>query len=119
MNTQYNPGLHYLATLQSKDSDLLKDMQLFREWLDAQIVTHHLTQVGDVWHRFPDAGFTGAVALTESHISIHTWPEYNLATFDVFLSNFSRRNDAVVVQLAQDIARYFKAELSNIHQIAR
>lgn len=31
------------------------------------------------------AGFTGVALLAESHISIHTWPEYNYAAIDIFM----------------------------------
>lgn len=30
-------------------------------------------------------GFTATLILAESHMSIHTWPEYNLATVDIFM----------------------------------
>ncbi|MCU0434267.1 MAG: S-adenosylmethionine decarboxylase [Bacteroidia bacterium] len=119
MNTKYSPGLHYLATLHTSDAEALKDMEAFKVWLSAEIQALGLTQAGEVWHQFPQAGFTAAVALTESHISIHTWPEFQLATFDVFLSNFSRRNNDTVLHLAQGIASFFNARLSNIHQIER
>lgn len=37
-------------------------------------------------HNFGDGqGVTGVVLLAESHISIHTWPEYSYAAIDVFM----------------------------------
>jgi len=30
-------------------------------------------------------GFTGMLVLSESHASVHTWPEYSLATLDVYM----------------------------------
>ncbi|HBG61639.1 MAG: S-adenosylmethionine decarboxylase proenzyme [Omnitrophica WOR_2 bacterium GWF2_38_59] len=37
-------------------------------------------------HKFsPSGGITGVAILQESHISIHTWPEYRYAAFDIFL----------------------------------
>ncbi|MGL5890187.1 MAG: S-adenosylmethionine decarboxylase [Bacteroidia bacterium] len=94
-------------------------METFKAELHRLVVMHNLTSVGEVWHSFSGAGFTAAVALTESHISIHTWPEFGHATFDVFLSNFSRNNDETVAALASSIAVYFEATLTNIHQIKR
>jgi S-adenosylmethionine decarboxylase len=115
----YNPGLHYIATLHTSSVGLLTDMEAFKTELNRLINLHNLTSVGQVWHSFTGAGFTAAAALTESHISIHTWPEFGQATFDVFLSNFSRDNDETVTALADSIAEYFKATLTNIHQIKR
>ncbi|MCM8791924.1 MAG: adenosylmethionine decarboxylase [Candidatus Omnitrophica bacterium] len=35
-------------------------------------------------HKFPVQGITGVILLAESHISLHTWPEYGYAAVDVF-----------------------------------
>jgi S-adenosylmethionine decarboxylase len=38
-----------------------------------------------VWHKFPgEGGVTGLVALTESHLACHTYPEYGAATFNLY-----------------------------------
>ncbi|MFH1509938.1 MAG: adenosylmethionine decarboxylase [Candidatus Nealsonbacteria bacterium] len=37
-----------------------------------------------VVHKFKPQGVTGFVLLAESHISIHTWPEWNLVAIDIF-----------------------------------
>jgi S-adenosylmethionine decarboxylase len=37
-------------------------------------------------HRFtPNGGVSGVAVLAESHISVHTWPEWGYAAFDVFM----------------------------------
>jgi S-adenosylmethionine decarboxylase len=87
----YAPGLHILATFQAPAPALL-DMPACQAFFEQQIVALGLTPVGAAYHAFPEGGFTAVVALTESHLSIHTWPEHGLATFDVFLSNFRRDN---------------------------
>ncbi|MCM8779504.1 MAG: adenosylmethionine decarboxylase [Candidatus Omnitrophica bacterium] len=35
-------------------------------------------------HKFPHQGITGVVILAESHIAIHTWPEYGYLAIDIF-----------------------------------
>jgi len=35
-------------------------------------------------HRFQPQGISGVAVIAESHISIHTWPEYKYAAVDVF-----------------------------------
>ena len=37
-----------------------------------------------MFHQFSPYGITGLLAISESHFSIHTWPEYHYATVDVF-----------------------------------
>eukprot|EP01035_Chromulina_nebulosa_P023121 gene23121-29959_t len=71
------------------------------EVFDALIVSLALTKTGEVYHTFDNGGFTASVCLTESHVSIHTWPEYNLATFDVFLSNFRNDNSDKIDVMSQ------------------
>jgi S-adenosylmethionine decarboxylase len=38
-----------------------------------------LTVLGSIKHEFPGGGLTGLVAIGESHVAIHTWPEHGYA----------------------------------------
>jgi len=40
--------------------------------------------LGDSFHHFSPQGVSGVVIIAESHLSIHTWPEYGYAAVDVF-----------------------------------
>jgi len=40
--------------------------------------------IGQSFHRFNPQGITGVLAIAESHLSIHTWPEYGYAAADIF-----------------------------------
>lgn len=42
------------------------------------------TVVEAVFHRFNPHGISGVVVIAESHLSIHTWPEYKYAALDFF-----------------------------------
>jgi S-adenosylmethionine decarboxylase len=43
---------------------------------------------------FPGAGATGALVLAESHLAVHTWPELDAVTLDLYVCNHSRDNRA-------------------------
>lgn len=44
-----------------------------------------LKSVGSVWHKFEgQGGVTGLIALTESHLACHTYPEHRTATFNLY-----------------------------------
>ncbi len=103
----YKPGLHLLSEFKSDRLQLLSYGRYFRELVDGLIAQHQLQKVGEVYHDFEGGGFTAVVCLTESHISIHTWPEYELATFDVFLSNFRRENDEKVRAIYQSVIEFY------------
>jgi len=42
--------------------------------------------INEFFHKFPGSksGVTGVIILEESHLSIHTWPEFNYIAIDIF-----------------------------------
>ena len=42
------------------------------------------TIVETSFHKFSPLGISGVVVIAESHLSIHTWPEYGYAALDIF-----------------------------------
>ncbi len=42
------------------------------------------TIVDSSFHRFLPHGISGVVVIAESHLAIHTWPEYGYAAIDLF-----------------------------------
>ena len=56
-----------------------------RSVMDAVIADLGLISIGSIWHKFEgEGGVTGMVALTESHLACHTYPEYGIATFNLY-----------------------------------
>ena len=47
-------------------------------------------------HKFPGQGVTGVVILAESHIAIHTWPEYGYLAIDIFTCGRNTRPQAAL-----------------------
>lgn len=118
MTPPYTPGLHILSTFSSSLSKLtsIDDCRLF---YDAAIAELALNKVGEVYHEFANGAFTAVICLTESHISIHTWPEYGHATFDVFLSNYNQDNTAKARSLYERTIEFFQATETNKHEVLR
>lgn len=77
-------GTQILLELKDCDRHLLDDVGYVREMLKqvAREVGVHV--VGESFHKFHPQGVTGILAIAESHISIHTWPEHSYAAVDVF-----------------------------------
>ncbi|MDD5197612.1 MAG: adenosylmethionine decarboxylase [Candidatus Gracilibacteria bacterium] len=63
-----------------------------KKYISEIIKNHELTELGAYYHSFGEDAFTGVVALAESHISIHTWPELQFVTLDIYVCNVSKNN---------------------------
>ena len=89
-------GLHILAELHDCRCPpaLLREATALATLCRGACKASGLTVVAEAFHQFAGAGATGAVILAESHLAIHTWPELNSATFDLYVCNFSQDNRA-------------------------
>ncbi len=84
-------GAHLLLELKECDSDLLDDLDRVRGVMMRAAAESGATIVGEMFHKFEPIGVTGIIAIAESHIGIHTWPEYSYAAVDIFTCGESLR----------------------------
>ncbi len=119
MELSYQPGLHLIGDIESTAVSKMRDHAVCRTFIDEQISKHGLSKVGEVYHSFDGAGFTATICLTESHISIHTWPEFGKVTFDVFLSNFKKNNNHITEAIFEAIKNYFESTVIVKNTISR
>lgn len=115
----YQPGLHIIATLSSLDDEKLKEFHFLKNVLDNLISKYSLQNLGEVYHNFSPSGFTAVVCLSESHISVHTWPEYNKVNLDIYLSNYLRVNDKTVETIFNELVLFFDATIISKSEIIR
>ena len=80
----YALGRHLLLELKNCDKEVLNDLGLLKDCLSEAAVECGASVVGESFYRFSPQGISGVVNIAESHISIHTWPEYSYAAGDVF-----------------------------------
>lgn len=77
-------GRHVIVEMYDCNAEVLNDLdKVRREMLNAAEISG-ATIVGEAFHRFSPHGVSGAVIIAESHLSIHTWPEYRYAALDLF-----------------------------------
>jgi S-adenosylmethionine decarboxylase len=88
-------GLHLTADLhQCRCAPLwLTDAALLGERCLLAVAAAGLQAVAHVVHAFPGTaqgpgGVTATVLLAESHLCVHTWPEQQAVTLDVYVCNF-------------------------------
>lgn len=78
-------GTEWLVEASGCDPEILRDEAVVRELFLSVINDLGLKSIGSVWHKFPgEGGVTGLVALTESHLACHTYPEHGVATFNLY-----------------------------------
>ena len=77
-------GRHLLVELHDCDKEALDDLDFLREAMLTAAVECGAVVLGDSFHRFSPQGVSGVVVIAESHLSIHTWPEYGYAAVDIF-----------------------------------
>lgn len=73
----------YVMDVWLRDPAVLVDAPALRAVLRAAADTGGATVVGERFHVFPNRAVTGVLLLAQSHLSIHTWPEFSLANVDL------------------------------------
>lgn len=87
-------GLHILAELHACAGErrLLQDADRLARACRGACADAGLAVVAEAFHQFPGAGATGALVLAESHLAVHTWPELDAVTLDLYVCNHSQDN---------------------------
>jgi S-adenosylmethionine decarboxylase proenzyme len=77
-------GRQILIELYQCDPEVLNSEERIRDILVEATRRSGATIVSHTFHTFSPHGVSGVVVIAESHVAIHTWPEYGYAAVDVF-----------------------------------
>lgn len=79
-------GTEWLVDARGCDARLLADVERVRAVFARIVAELNLHVVGQaLWHEFPGpGGLTGLALLSESHLACHTFPEFGVATFNLY-----------------------------------
>ena len=77
-------GTHLLVELRDCNPEILKDLSRVKDALVSAAKEAKATIIDVSFHEFSPFGISGMVVIAESHLSIHTWPEYAYAAIDIF-----------------------------------
>ena len=108
-------GKHLLLELKDCDKEVLNDLGFLRDALQAAATEAGATVVEDSFHRFNPHGVSGAVIIAESHLFIHTWPEYGYAAVDIFTCG----NTVKPKKAAQTLIRKLGSKNYSMEEIQR
>ena len=119
-------GLHLTADCHHCRCDaalLVEATALLQLCLEA-VKTAGLQAVNQLAHEFPavsgiKSGVTATVLLAESHLCIHTWPELQAVTLDVYVCNFGGDHSDKAHRLMDALLAAFKPESTERHELHR
>jgi len=77
-------GRHLVAEFYDCDKETLDNIEAIERFMIEAAYETGATVVNSSFHRFLPYGVSGVVIISESHLAIHTWPEYGYAAIDLF-----------------------------------
>jgi S-adenosylmethionine decarboxylase len=77
-------GRHLIAELYDCDEEILNNVSEIEYQMSKAAIECGATIVTSTFHRFLPHGVSGAIIISESHLAIHTWPEYKYASLDIY-----------------------------------
>lgn len=108
-------GRHVIADLSNCKLELISSVEYVQQVLEEAVVKAGATIVNSIFHKFHPIGVSGIILLSESHCSIHTWPEEGYAAIDIYTCG-----EHVFPQVAcEHIASKLKAEEVCISSLER
>ena len=79
--------------------------------------------VASRFHKFTnphdDGGITGVLIVSESHLTIHTWPERRYVNLDVFFCNYSHDNSRRVRAVFEEFKKLYQPRRLRTREIWR
>ncbi|GAA4871023.1 MULTISPECIES: adenosylmethionine decarboxylase [Saccharopolyspora] len=94
-------GQHVLAELEGVEPELLDDEQFLRDTLGTALSESRATVCEMIAKRFEPQGVTVLALLSESHASLHTYPEDGSIFIDVFTCGNTAQPERAVELLAE------------------
>ncbi len=77
-------GRHLLAEFYDCDTRIINDVKLLETIMKDAVLKIGATIVNVSFHTFNPHGVSGFIVIAESHLAVHTWPEYNFASIDIY-----------------------------------
>lgn len=124
MRTKKIKGKHFILDIYGCDYHEIDSAPGLEKLMTDAANAAHMEILHVYMHKFAPHGVTGVVVLSTSHISVHTWPEYGYAAFDVFSCSNDAQTRLAVNHIVKNLQHSRKrvsdvdrgyAELKTIH----
>jgi S-adenosylmethionine decarboxylase len=107
-------GYHLMMELYGCDQEKIDSRKYLHNIVKSAVNKVGLTNLGSRFHQFQPHGVTGFTLLAQSHISLHTWPEFGYLVLDIFTCGDERQAD----MLADHVLKRLQPEHVN-RQVVR
>lgn len=77
-------GKHILAEYYGCNAIILNNLELLEQSMLKAVMKSGATIIDSTFHQFSPQGVSGVIVIAESHMAMHTWPEYCYAAIDFF-----------------------------------
>lgn len=108
-------GKHALFELHGGNPNLLNDEDFVKSALTEAAEVAGATLLSLVSHKFSPQGVTAVALLSESHISLHSWPEFGFASIDCYTCGSHTDPEAA----CKSLKNAFEATYSSIRLLQR
>jgi len=107
-------GKHLLLEVYDVDYDLINSIEDLKNVMIRGIERADMTILNVFSHCFIPQGCTVVIALAESHVSCHTWPENGCLAVDVYTCGAGNPK-----LIALEILKYLNSDNYSLREVAR
>jgi S-adenosylmethionine decarboxylase len=108
-------GKQLIIELYGCDRELINNTDYIEKTLLAAAEAAKATVLEHNFHKFSPHGVSGAIIIAESHMTIHTWPEYGYCAVDIFTCGDLTDNPAAMNLIKKEL----KAEYCSATELKR
>ncbi len=108
-------GQHLILELYGCDAAVLSSVPAVQEAMIAGARAADASIIDSIFHHFEPYGVSGVVVIAESHFAIHTWPEHEFASVDLFTCGDRTRP----WEAFKTVKRLFKATHFSVMKLER
>jgi spermidine synthase len=96
-------GRHILVEFNGCSPEILNDVSVIESAMVDAAQKAGATVIQSSFHHFSPFGVSGVVVIQESHLAIHTWPEYGVAAIDLFTCDPNLKAEAAIAYIAESL----------------
>ncbi len=113
-------GIHIIAELYGCNPALLDDEKFITDTLVKSAKKTKVTVIDHISQKFEPQGVSAVIIISESHLAIHTWPEFSYAALDFYTCG-QEDPEPAVREIAESLGArditIFRTERGNIEKI--